>query len=127
MYSVHGKVARAKQKGELTVQPCEVCGTTDNIMAHHDDYTKPLDVRWLCPKHHRQFHVSITPAKGMIGRATRMTKELDYKLGVLARLEDRSISNMILLCVDKFIKEWESINGEIEDSENIPESVPKES
>jgi len=35
---------------------CEVCGITKNIHAHHDDYSKPLDVRWLCAIHHKQAH-----------------------------------------------------------------------
>ena len=47
---------RAVSKGTLVRQPCEVCGATDSEK-HHDDYNKPLDVRWLCPKHHAEHHV----------------------------------------------------------------------
>lgn len=39
--------------------PCEVCFTTHDIEAHHDDYDKPLDVRWFCFKHHREHHKKI--------------------------------------------------------------------
>lgn len=39
----------------LERQPCEVCGNPD-VVAHHDDYTKPLEVRWLCRSHHAKFH-----------------------------------------------------------------------
>ena len=37
---------------------CEICGEPD-ADAHHDDYTKPLDVRWLCKKHHAEHHKNI--------------------------------------------------------------------
>jgi len=46
----------AIRTGQLTRQPCEVCFTIANIHAHHDDYTKPLDVRWLCETHHNEHH-----------------------------------------------------------------------
>lgn len=27
---------------------CQICGKAENIQAHHDDYSKPLDVTWVC-------------------------------------------------------------------------------
>jgi hypothetical protein len=50
-------VTRAIKSGELLRQPCEVCGDPRSD-AHHDDYSKPLDVRWLCRSHHRQHHIA---------------------------------------------------------------------
>ena len=52
-------VANAIRDGRLTRQPCEACG--DKAQAHHDDYSKPLDVRWLCTKHHAEWHRHNTP------------------------------------------------------------------
>jgi hypothetical protein len=42
--------------GKLKRQPCERCGSSDNIQAHHEDYSKPRDVMWLCPIHHAERH-----------------------------------------------------------------------
>lgn len=50
-------VGTAIANGTLTQQPCETCGSRRNVEAHHDDYARPLDVRWLCKSHHRQHHV----------------------------------------------------------------------
>jgi hypothetical protein len=50
----------AVNTGELTRQPCEVCGKT-YVEAHHDDYTNPLGVRWLCRSHHKQHHIKFGP------------------------------------------------------------------
>ena len=35
---------------------CECCGDIKNLHAHHDDYAKPLEVRWLCPSCHHEWH-----------------------------------------------------------------------
>lgn len=51
----HKAVETAVRRGDLLKQPCEVCGS-DNSMAHHDDYAKPLEVRWLCQVHHKEWH-----------------------------------------------------------------------
>jgi hypothetical protein len=53
-------VSNAVRDGRLTRQPCEICGK-DNAQAHHDDYSKPLDVRWLCTTHHAEWHKHNTP------------------------------------------------------------------
>jgi hypothetical protein len=45
-------VSNAIRDGKLVKQPCEVCGR--KAQAHHDDYSRPLDVKWLCFKCHRE-------------------------------------------------------------------------
>ena len=47
------------KKRTILMQPCEICGK-EKTNAHHDDYNKPLDVRWLCVLHHRRFHAEHT-------------------------------------------------------------------
>lgn len=54
-YAAHISVGNALRDGRLHRQPCEECGDT-NVHAHHDDYAKPLKVRWLCPMHHKRHH-----------------------------------------------------------------------
>ena len=54
------KLNYAKRKRKIKQRPCEVCGD-ENSQAHHYDYNKPLDVMWLCPKHHAEWHENNTP------------------------------------------------------------------
>lgn len=49
-------VHRAIERGELRVLPCEICHTTEDVQAHHDDYSKPMYIRWLCLEHHSAAH-----------------------------------------------------------------------
>lgn len=46
----HNEVLRAKRRGTLVPEPCK-CGRID-VQAHHEDYSKPLEVIWLCPVCH---------------------------------------------------------------------------
>lgn len=55
----HDLVRRALARGELISQPCERCGATEQVDAHHEDYTKPLDVVWLCRQCHAQRHIEL--------------------------------------------------------------------
>lgn len=48
-------ISRAVSRKKIKRMPCEICGEI-NTQAHHDDYTKPLEVRWLCRLHHMEFH-----------------------------------------------------------------------
>lgn len=47
-------LGNAVKYGQVKKQPCWVCGETAE--AHHPDYSRPLDVVWLCPSHHKQAH-----------------------------------------------------------------------
>jgi hypothetical protein len=48
-------VSAALRRNQITRQPCEICGSI-KVEAHHDDYSKPLEVRWLCRVHHEEHH-----------------------------------------------------------------------
>ena len=41
--------------GKLVRSPCFICGEV-KVEGHHPDYSRPLDVVWLCTQHHRQLH-----------------------------------------------------------------------
>lgn len=63
-----GAVSHAIRTGRLERRPCEwvlpesegklTCGER-TVDGHHDDYARPLDVRWLCRRHHRLTHAAV--------------------------------------------------------------------
>lgn len=46
---------KAVRRGEIKRLPCGDCGAT-KAHAHHEDYSKPLDVMWLCTVCHGKRH-----------------------------------------------------------------------
>ena len=57
--AAHIIVGNAARDGKLSPQPCEACFNTHDIHAHHEDYTKPLEITWLCRKCHSKRHKEI--------------------------------------------------------------------
>jgi hypothetical protein len=55
-YLAHVAVQRALASGKLVKGCCEVCGSTAAVDGHHDDYSRPLEIRWLCRRHHTRLH-----------------------------------------------------------------------
>ncbi len=58
-----------QRRGKLIPQPCERCGV-EHAQKHHEDYTKPLEVRWLCRPCHLAEHApsKILAADGITDR-----------------------------------------------------------
>jgi len=61
----HDVTEKAIKKGILHPGDCEICGESYRlkdgrtaVQTHHDDYNKPLEVRWLCQKCHHEWHKS---------------------------------------------------------------------
>lgn len=60
--NAHREVNGALAHGEIERLPCEICGR-EKAEAHHCDYSKPLEVMWLCKKHHAEWHRNNKPIK----------------------------------------------------------------
>ena len=55
-YQAQQLVRTAVKKGRLIKTTCEQCDSLEKTIGHHDDYDKPLDVRWLCCACHGAWH-----------------------------------------------------------------------
>lgn len=79
----------AIRKGVL-VNPkqCSECGSTSHVSGHHDDYNKPLDVRWLCHSCHYDWH-QINKALPAIDLPPKMDHKEVARLGGLKSQENK--------------------------------------
>ena len=58
----HRAVASALQCGALDKYRCEMCASAGSPLvsvAHHIDYSQPLNVVWLCLHHHMRVHAEM--------------------------------------------------------------------
>lgn len=55
-WAAHKIIRHAIKSGIIKQEPCENCQSNGVTHAHHDDYAKPLSIRWLCPPCHRAWH-----------------------------------------------------------------------
>lgn len=88
--SARRKVRKAIQRGKLLKKPCERCGDV-NAQAHHEDYSKPLDVIWLCPFHHMEAHGRLAVQNKTLGNKTPAKPSPLVKLTVTQALEIRAL------------------------------------
>lgn len=59
-YNAHKKLTAAVDCGRITrPTKCSDCGSFGKVEAHHEDYSRPLDVLWLCGPCHRLRHRKI--------------------------------------------------------------------
>lgn len=65
----HILVGSAIKSGKLKVKPCERCGFAFGVQAHHEDYSKPLEVVWLCTPCHGERHREINAERRAVRKA----------------------------------------------------------
>lgn len=76
----HSMVANALQTG-LLIKPdkCSDCGIEDTeafLEGHHTDYSKPLDVVWLCKPCHLKAHKKIGSKAGRKPKEVKADKTI---------------------------------------------------
>lgn len=60
-------VTYAVKTGKIIRKPCDVCGSMKS-QAHHEDYSKPLEVRWLCDSHHKAHHKAMKAIEAALAK-----------------------------------------------------------
>lgn len=59
-YKARKEVHRALKKGVLEkAKSCRICGLEKKLEAHHMDYTRPLEITWVCSLCHGGIHMML--------------------------------------------------------------------
>lgn len=83
--AAHNAVALAVKAGKLKKQPCSVCGAKV-AYAHHEDYSKPLDVIWFCGQHHGEHHAGKGFKRRRIGIFRRIREARNLSIPKIAKM-----------------------------------------
>ena len=103
----HYLVNKALDNGTISKpSECEVCNRPNKrIIGHHDDYSKPLDVKWVCPGCHQNFHGKIRKPRKML----------------TIRLDEEKLHAFRHYCVDAKCKMQSLIESWIDDCIDWPD------
>jgi len=121
--AAHDRVAKAVAKGKLTVpERCEKCNKKRFLEAHHEDYTKPLEVQWLCQSCHRKTHtvrkaVRDTMSTRRTGRGRRMKLLSTNRVAEILEVSPRTVAKWIRDGELKGVKMYPSKNWRVEEAE----------
>lgn len=63
-YKAHNAINNAIRDGKIAREPCGLCGSDEHVHAHHRDYSRPLDVIWLCARCHHRIHALFPELEG---------------------------------------------------------------
>ena len=112
----HAAVQTAMRTGRL-VRPaaCETCGKEKKVVAHHDDYAYPLEVRFLCLPCHRQHHLQHGEARNRhllpprdtdkVNTYVHIRKSLSRALRQAAEDENRSLGAQLEVVIEDWL-DW---------------------
>ena len=57
----HVTILKFKRRGGIENKICQTNGCEEKAIIHHWDYDNPLDISFVCPKHHLEIHTGSTP------------------------------------------------------------------
>jgi len=100
------------KRGKIKKEPCNKCGSKNNLQMHHEDYSKPLEIIWLCLKCHREKH-----AEDMISNPYKYDLKIPKSIpkmkpdpsklcGKCNKPNDRFPNRYCTECHSKYMREW---------------------
>ncbi len=91
-YKTHKTLSvKRRRRVFVSLKPCEICGKSKRLDAHHPDYSKPLLIVWLCHKCHMALHLA--ERGGRRSGSKQSSGELE-SMGIGARAVSHAFKNV---------------------------------